>query len=174
VKTGIKMTEITVLTPNLGPKNDGANNQQRDIHADARQRDLPSPHGIKNVSETIHATRSHVIGVHKHNIAHGEKGPSPTPGTNRTKICCFSFSFFIRLDFKVANLEKILLLILRSCFDFLFKNFNFSFSASLKIDFVCFFDLLASIAYDPRSHNRKKQPRQPFLNKLEKKFHNSF
>ena len=62
------------LEAELGTQDDGTNDQQRDIHADASQGDLPSPHGVEHVGQTIHTARSHVIGIHEHHVAHGEKG----------------------------------------------------------------------------------------------------
>ena len=61
------------LDTELGTEYNGADDKQRDVHADARQRDFPSPQGVEHVSQTIHTTRGQVVRVHKHHIADGEE-----------------------------------------------------------------------------------------------------
>ena len=54
-------------------EDDGADDEQGDVHADAGDRYFPSEKGVEDVGETIYATRSEVVGVDEHYVAYGEE-----------------------------------------------------------------------------------------------------
>ena len=51
----------------------GANEEQRDVHADGVVADFPRPYGVQHVGKTIGAAGGQQVGIDKHHVTDSKK-----------------------------------------------------------------------------------------------------